>query len=502
MSLKTAEGTLQAGAMSGAGERKARVDRSLVHSIAWTGVVKWVTQILTWGSTLIVARLLTPSDYGLVAIASTFIGFVTMINEFGLGTAVITKRDLSHEQIAQLNSMAVLLGVAGFLVSCALAEPMSRIFDAPALTWVLVAMGASFLIGAFKTVPSALLEKDLQFKPLALIEGGQAIIASLAVIILAFLGFGYWALVLGIVVGTAAWTILTLRLRTYAFQWPVLRSLGETLTLSWHLIVMRVTWYTASNADRFIVGKLLGQAALGSYSFASIFANLPLDKIAGLISRVTPAFYSSVQTDHGTLRRYILSLTEGLALVTFPATVGLALVAEDFIRLLLGPQWGDVVLPLQVLACYVAVRSVMTILSPVLLATGLSRYGMMNSIWSFVLLLPAFFIGSRWGLVGVAVAWLVVYPLVTVPLYTVMFRHIGLSVWQYLPALWPALSATLVMVTCVLGARFLTPNEWPHLARLIALTAVGGVAYLGTVWVLHRARLMAFVQLIREARHS
>lgn len=500
MAAKGGNAVIAATSASPSEGRDDRLDRSLIHSIAWTGAVKWVTQILTWVSTIVVARVLSPADYGLVAIASTFIGFVTMINEFGLGTAVITKRDLNESQVAQLNSLAVLLGVAGFLASCAMAAPMSRFFNAPDLMWVLVAMGTSFLIGAFRTVPSALLEKEFQFKPLALIEGGQAILASLTVIVLALMGFGYWALVVGIVVGTGVWTILTLWHRSHSFQWPLVRYLGETITLSWHLIVMRVTWYTASNADRFIIGKLLGQAALGSYNFASTFATVPLEKIGGLVSRVTPAFFSSMQTDYVSLRRYIVNLTEGLALITFPATIGLALVADDFVGLLLGPQWNEVVIPLQVLASYVAFRSIMTILSPVLLATGLSRLGMINSIWSIVALLPAFYFGSRWGIIGVATAWLAVYPFLTIPIYAVVFKHIGLTMRQYLPALWPAVSATLVMALFVLFLRNIVPDNWPQLLHLCVLSAAGGVAYLGTAWIFHRTRVTAFVELVRGLR--
>ncbi|TKB65208.1 MAG: lipopolysaccharide biosynthesis protein [Nitrospira sp.] len=495
-----AEAAITPGIVPPPAKSSQQLDRSLVHSIAWTGVIKWITQILAWVSTIVVARVLSPADYGLVAIASTFIGFVTMINEFGLGMAVVTKRDLEERQIAQLNTLAVLLGLAGFLVSCAVAIPLSRFFEASELTWVLVAMGASFLIGAFRTVPSALLEKELKFKLLAMVEGGQAIIASLCVVALALLGWGYWSLVVGMIMGTAAWTLFTLLYRTHAFRWPAFQYLTETLTFSWHLILMRVNWYVAANADRFIIGKILGQAALGSYSFACTLASVPIEKVTGLVNRVTPAFFSSMQSDYVSLRRYILNLTEGLALVTFPATTGLALVADDFVMVLLGDQWKEVVVPLQILACYGAFRSMMTLLSPILLVTGLSRLGMLNAFWCVAALLPAFYVGSRWGIIGVAVSWMVAHPFVTIPLYSKVFRHIGLPVGAYLRALWPAVSACLVMTTAVLLLKQMLPIDWPLLAHLVTLGIAGAVAYLLTAWIFHRARVMAFVELLRTLR--
>jgi PST family polysaccharide transporter len=477
-----------------------QLDRSLIHGIAWTGTIKWITQILTWISTIVVARVLAPADYGLVAIASTFIGFVSMINEFGLGMAVVTKRDLEERQISQLNSLAVMLGIAGFVVSSALAIPLSRFFGADELSWVLVAMGASFLIGAFRTVPSALLEKDLRFKLLAMVEGGQAIIASLCVVALALLGWGYWSLVIGMITGTVAWTFFTLAYRTHTFRWPALLYLTDTLTFSWHLILMRVAHYVATNADRFIVGKILGQASLGSYSFACTLASVPIEKVAGLVNRVTPAFFSAMQTDFASLRRYILSLTEGLALVSFPATIGLALVADDFVLLLLGDQWTDVIVPLEIMAGYGAFRSIMTLLSPVLLVTGQSRLGMLNSLWCLIALLPAFYLGSRWGITGVAAAWMVTHPFLTIPIYMIVFKRIGLPMKSYLQSLWPAASACLVMTGAVLLAKHGLPTDWPLLVHLGALGAVGAAAYLLTAWVFHRTRVMAFVELLRLLR--
>jgi len=479
-------------------ERHA-LDRSLVHGIAWTGAVKWGTQILSWASTVIVARLLTPADYGLVAMAVTFFGFVTMINEFGLGTAVITKRDLGDQQIAQLNSLAVIFGVVGFIVSCAMALPLSQFFGTSDLCWVVVVMGIGFLITGFRTVPAALIEKDLQFRLLAMMEGAQALVGAFSVVALALLGLGYWALVFGGLLSTAVWTVLTLAFRRHNFAKPLFQPLKETITFSWHLIAMRVTWYLYSNADRFIAGKMLGQAALGAYTFACTLSNVAVEKIAGLVNRVTPAVFSAVQTEHAVLRRYLLTITEGIALITFPVTAGLALVADEFVLLVLGRQWTSVVAPLQLLSLYAAYNSVMTVLSPTLLATGKSRLAMLNGFWSAALLLPAFYIGSRWGIVGIAAAWLVAYPFTTVPIYCHVFRSIGMPISRYLRTLWPAFSGTVLMAVTVVLLKRILPT-WPLPIHLGFLVLGGCAAYCLAMFTLHRERVNAFLQLSRTLR--
>jgi len=107
------------------------LDRSLLNGIAWTSGAKWASQLLTWASTLVVARLLSPEDYGLVGMASIYLGVITLLSEFGLGSAVVTLRELSEEQVAQINSVSLLFGLASFALSCAAAVPLGHFFHAP-----------------------------------------------------------------------------------------------------------------------------------------------------------------------------------------------------------------------------------------------------------------------------------------------------------------------------------------------------------------------------------
>src|ERR1700686_3705369 len=129
------------------------LDRVLVRGVAWTAIVKWGTQIVTWGTTLIVARLLDPSDYGLIGMAAIFLNLVTYFSEFGLGTAIVTLQDLTDDQVSQLNSLSLLLGLFGFAISAAVAYPLGLFFKAPKLPAVVVVMSIGFLIAAVRTVP-------------------------------------------------------------------------------------------------------------------------------------------------------------------------------------------------------------------------------------------------------------------------------------------------------------------------------------------------------------
>lgn len=476
------------------------LDRSLIKGIAWTGGVKWASQILSWISTIIVARLLTPGDYGLVALAIAFLGLVALVNEFGLGSAIVMLRELRKEQIAQLNSLAVFLGLAGFIVACLAAAPLGRFYGAPDLPLVVVILGMGFVIGAFRSVPCALLEKTLRFKTLALLDGGQSFLVAMVTVSLALGGAGYWSLVVGNLAGSIAVTVVVTVVAGHPFARPNVRELGNVLRFSWHVFTTRVFGYIASSSDVFVAGRVLGQAAVGVYTFGATIANIPLEKVTGMVNRVAPAFYSAVQTDQRTTQRYFLHLTEGLALITIPVAWGMALVADDFVQLVLGDKWSAVAAPLRILAAYAALRSITSLMSPLFFLTGGSRLAMLNGILAAAIFPIGFYIGSTWGIVGIAVAWMVVHPLNLVPMYWHVLPKIGLSFWRYIRVLWPALSSALIMTVAVYAVKTTLPPGSSLATSLLVQVCGGGAAYLLAVLTLHRERLTGFIDLIRTAR--
>src|SRR5208282_5331327 len=153
-----------------------------------------------------------------------------------------------------------------------------------------------------------------------------------------------------------------------------------------------------------VAGRVLGRDPLGAYTVAWNLASASIEKVTDLIGRVIPTFISEAKKDAGSLRRYLRDLTEGISLITFPATLGLALVSRDFILLALGTKWAGAVVPLQLLALYASIRSITILLAPVMNAVDVrwgARYGLL-----FVVVFPtAFYVGSRWGTVGIASAW-------------------------------------------------------------------------------------------------
>ncbi|MBK8646287.1 MAG: lipopolysaccharide biosynthesis protein [Gemmatimonadetes bacterium] len=455
----------------------AALDRSLLRGIAWTGGAKWATQLLGWSSTLLVANLLGPDPYGLIGMASVFLGLVSTLTEFGLGTAIISLRKLSAEQNRQLNTIALGLGIVGALLTCAAAWPLGWAYREEQLPMIIVAMSSTFVLSALRIVPTAQLQRDLLFRKLAILETLQSVIFAAANVVFALLGFGVWTLVMGSVISQAVGTILTWVARPERFAWPRRDSLAGALSFSSHVLISRLGWYLYSNADFAVAGLVFGKSVLGAYTLAWQFASIPIDKISAMIARVTPAYFAAAQDDDPTMRSILLNITEALAFLTLPATFGLALVAPEFVRLILGPEWSAAIVPLQLLSIYASYRSLVTVLPQVLTVKGDTRWTMWLGVWTAIALPIGFLIGSRVGPGGIAAAWIIVYPLFTMPLYLRTFAAIGLTREPYLRVLWPSLRGALAMSAAVLAARVLLPQAMPNTLRTLALVVTGVVVY-------------------------
>lgn len=474
-----------------------KLDQSIVHGMAWVGGIKWVGQVLTWIATIFVARILSPADYGIVAMSGAFLAIVTMISDFGIDLIVMNFRNLDELEQGQLHTASFMLGMGGFLVSLLAALPLSWFYQTPELVWVVAAAAFIFIPKSLKTVPYTLLQRDMQFKPTALIEGVQTLCQATIVMALAFLGFSYWSLVIAVLFGALIATILILQLRPQRFAWLTKDFMAKVLSYGWHVVFTRLFWALYTNSDAFIVGRMLGQTALGIYSFGLSLANVAVEKVAGISSQVTASLFGAVQHDHAALRRYLVILTEGFAFVSFPLTIGLALVADTLVPFVLGAKWEPMVIPLQILSVTAAYRSIANLPSQILFATKDSAYAVWNGIVSCLIIPLSFFIGSLWGLIGVSMVWAIVHPPINYRLSQRAFTFIGLRHREYWNAFVPAVSASLVMTLCVLIVKFSLPASVAPAIRLAAEIATGGASYVLVAALAYRQRIQDFLGLVR-----
>jgi O-antigen/teichoic acid export membrane protein len=407
-------------------------------------------------------------------------------------------RTLTDEQIDQLNSLSVLLGIVAFGVSCAVAVPLASFFRTSELAGVIVLLSTLFVVAAFQIVPYGLLQREKAFKQLALADAGRGLTQAVVTVTLAAMGWRYWSLVWGNIAGSTISVLAMLIWQGRGFARPTRGALTPAIAFSRDVLVSRISWYAYANADFVVAGRVLGQDQVGVYTVAWNLASTAIDKLTDLISRVGPAFVADAQADLAGLRSYVRHVTRAISLITFPVTLGLSIVAFDFIVAVLGVRWKPAVAPLRLLALYACIRSITTLFGPLLSAIDVRWASRYSLVFPFVLPL-AFLAGSRFGTVGIAAAWACVYPVLYIPIYRRIFRRLDMRLLDYLGSLWPALSASLVMVAVEGVLVRNLPGAWSSGIRLSLEVSVGALTYVAVLPAAlrhHSAAIGSFVKAI------
>jgi O-antigen/teichoic acid export membrane protein len=460
-----------------------------VRAIGHLGLGGALGKIVSLGTTLIMARLLSPADYGLMAIAMVVIGFVGFFNEVGIGSAIVQKPKLSTTEVNGCFAIALMASATLSLLTFLLSGVMARFFGNPRLEPMIAVLSVAFILGAFGTVPLAFLRKELHFKAIAGITILAIIIQSVVCLILAWRGFGVWSLVWGFVVSSAVQSFGAFWLSPWrpGGQYGIREAAGLVM-YGLKVTSSRVFWYLYTNADKVIIGKVLGERALGIYDMAFSLATLPSSQITTLATNVASPLFSKLQNDLPKLNSFILHFTRGIAYVTYPALIGMLVCSPELVAVMLGDKWSDLLIPFGALCLMGLIKSVDPLLSQVLIATGnagkLSAYTLMCGIaMTLAVLVGAHFGGLR----GVSLVWLLVYPVLSIKLLHDVCKVTGMKMSSYYRSLLPVLAATIAMAVVVLAVRTsMLSQGMPVLATLVAEIVSGGIAYV--LWIVYLDR--------------
>jgi O-antigen/teichoic acid export membrane protein len=470
--------------------------------VAWTATAKVVNQVIAWSCTIFVARLLHPSDYGIVAMSGVFIGLVQLITEMGLANVVVFLRTISRHQAAQLNALALTVGVAAMGLSIGVAPLLARFYGEPRLTLVVIAASTSFVILGLRTVPYGLMERAMDFRYLALLEIGQGVVTGPLTLLLAWQGLGYWALILGQLAGISVGAAVMIWRDPRGFAIPRLSAIHDAVRLSFHLVIARCAWYAYSNSDYVVVGRRLGSDDLGAYTLAFNVASAPVDKITALLVRVTRPVLATVQEHPEEMKRVFLLSSAALAFVTLPASVGLAVLSPDIVPTVFGAKWAGAVVPLMILALCTPIRSLAPLLPQILNVTGDSRFAMRVNLLAALVLPVSFVVGSVAGVAGVASVWILIYPLFVIPAARRVALRLRLTGGEYFRAIGPPIVGSAVMGTALVAVRLGLPADWPPVIRLALLVLAGVAIFSGVMLTAFRTRTLGYLTALRRLRNG
>jgi O-antigen/teichoic acid export membrane protein len=330
-----------------------------------------------------------------------------------------------------------------------------------------------------------LLRRRIELDRVSRAEVAAALVTIPVVLGMALAGFGVWALVAGVLATPLVQSAVNFTL----VRWRPGLQLGgrrvrEVLHYSLAMLGTRVCWAVYEQADAFILGKVSGDVVLGFYAMAKQLALLPVEKLSGMINQLATPVMAELQADREGLRAVLLKGVRSVAWVTFPACIGLMLVARDLVEVMLTEKWISAVPVIQVLCTYALIRSMAVLLPPVLMARYRAKFLFGYNALQLAIMPVAFCGGAIWwGGIGVALAWATVYPIVLTRLAREVFRAIDVSLEMMWAQLWPPIVATVVMAAGVLVVSW-SMSSWRNdvaLARLALMASVGVATYSATL---------------------
>ncbi|HEX6006226.1 MAG TPA: lipopolysaccharide biosynthesis protein [Burkholderiales bacterium] len=451
----------------------------ILAGLRWSAGVRLASQLFTWAVTLVVVRLLSPQDYGLLSMAMVFVGFISMVAEFGLGPAIVQKTHVSDAELRKVFGLVIVIH-GSLCVLLALAAPLiAAFFVEPRLTLLVRVLTLVFMISAFQVMPNALLQRQMEFRRRSLNDFTATILGSTATLAAALLGWGVWALVAGSFVAQAWKSVGLNRIMPY-LRWPDLRIVGvrHLLVFGGHMSITNVLWFLFSQADAVIGGKWLGKELLGFYTVAAHLASLPNQRISGIINQVAFPAFARMQDDVPRVGANVLKGVRILSFVSFPILWGLGSVAPEFVSVILGAKWQPAVPTLMILALIMPLRMISNFVPNAIQGVGRSDIVLKTVAFATVVTPVAFLVGVQWGLIGLSLAWVASVPVVFVFSMSRGLPAVGLRIPALLCAMARPAVAASIMVAAVTIARFLLEARLSAPWTLAALVAVGVAGYL------------------------
>jgi O-antigen/teichoic acid export membrane protein len=452
------------------------------QGLAW----KMATQVVGQGSRTIVAivlaRLLTPKEFGLAGMALVFTGIVGIFTDLALGIALIQRKTITEADRSTVFWTTMAAGLLCTAGGIAAAPLVGDFFSNDEVIPLFAVTSLGFVFSAFSVTQVALLTREMDFRSLELREMIATVASAVIALVLAVMGFGAWAIVIqsvaAIAIGsTLVWVLSSWR-PTRAYSGESLRTLGSFGSKT---LVARILGYLNLNVDNLLIGRYIGSRALGVYTIAYNVMFLPLSRITAPIQQVLFAAFVRLQDEPRRLGDAWLRGNRLVSAIAVPAFAGIAVVAPDFVPVVLGPQWHEVIPVLQLLSLAGIAQSYQTLNWAVLQARGKVGLVLWFMWFSCAVTVGGFVIGLQWGVVGVAASYAVARTIVLVGNTWLSCRETQITVLRFAKEHIDLAAITIGMAAVVYVARLALVEEVPQGVRLVVLVALGGATYCALV---------------------
>jgi O-antigen/teichoic acid export membrane protein len=464
--------------------RAPSLNSLVLRGVGWKLTSQTVLQVLRLVIGLTLARLLTPDDYGLAAMALAASALVLVFSDLALGAALVQRKTLDEEQRSTVFWTGLAAGVFFTLLGLALAGPVAAFYGDPRAKGLFAALSLSFVLTSLGTTQRALLTREMNFRKLELRIMLGSLFGGIVGVAAAAAGAGAWAIILQqLVIAVTStmllWVVSPWRPR-FTFSFATLKELGG---FSGYVFGTRLVYALHENSLSVLIGRYLGAASLGAFSIAYTIVLLPLSRVAIPVGEVLFPAFSRMQDDTKRMAEFWIRAVQVLTALCAPALIGLVVVAPDFVDVVLGERWHDATPVIQILAWVGLVQSIQSWNGGILMGLGRARTLFFCTASFLVVYLSAFAFGLQWGIVGVAASYAVASTLLEAPYLWVTTRVVGISPWAFLRPLGGIALATALMGGALVVARLgLIEQGIGAAGRLALLIPFGALVYAATLF--------------------
>ena len=469
--------------------------------ISWLALSKAMGQLFAFIATAILARLLSPTDFGLMGIALVFTNFMDVLNKFGVATAIVQRKDMNNDILSTAFWPNLLIGFLMFIFTILLSGNIAGFLGEPAARGLIRFIALSMIIDSFGLVQAGILRRQLSFKKISLTSFYSSVGSGLTAVICALLGLGVWSLAVGNIAGSIITSIsfwFSVKWRpSLKFYWKYFK---EIYSFGLKVLANGIVEFFRGNSDYAFVGKVLGAYNLGIYTLSFNVATLAQNRITNVVREALLPAYAMIQDEPKRLQDAASKAAQYLALIVFPASLGLLAIAPEFIRLVYGSKWEEAIIPAQILLVGGALLAINPVVERIVIAVG--RPGVF-ALWNAArtaFLIGAIYIGLRLGGI-VGVAWGVTLSILayTPITHIISFHYIGGSVWR----LWKSLGAiavpsVLMSLLVIWSKPALAGLLTSKIILLLAETLLGAAIYLVLILLFNPPALRDMLSLLTE----
>lgn len=463
-----------------------------LSGIKWSVVSQVGQQLLTFIVGVILVRMLSPEEFGLIAMIMVITGFATTFSGMGLSSALIHKQNTTQEHYSSIFWVNICVGLLFTFIFMILAPYVAKFYHQPLLIPLTMFISVTFLTGSLNIVQNTLLKKSLDFRIISIVKISSVGISGAVAITMAYLGFGVWSLAVQPVVHSMITAILLWKLSKwrpeFIFKWNAVKDL---LGFSFHLMGTETYNYWTRNLDNLLIGRFLGSGHLGIYNRAYAIMLFPLANISRVIAEVMFPSLSIIQKDKEKVKKIFLRMTRTVALITFPMMVGLAVIVEPFVIGVFGEQWIEMIPILRIFCFLGMIQSIGTLNGSLYLSQGRADLQFKLSLILKPIVIIGIIVGLRWGIEGVAIGYAIASLICYYPSILIAGRLVGISYYEHCKNLFGVLGCSIVMGAFLFGfcsTLLLQYSDWIQLAIVIPS---GIIFYLS---IIHLTKLGAYLE--------